>query len=242
MGELVNPLRLVKSSLVVVLAVTLVACASSRSFMRGEKAARANDWDAAVEYYRQAVQDDPDRAEYKIAYERATFMAAGIHADRAKKAEDEGRLEEALREYRRASELDSSNRQVAAKAADLERIIRERIEAARPRPEIDKLREQARKLSPEPALNPAQPLGPVRFNNASVRDILSFMGEQTGINVTFDRDFQDRQISVNLEGVTLEEALQQIMMSNQLFYKVLNQRTIIVAQDVAAKRTQYEEQ
>ncbi len=144
--------------------------------------------------------------------------------------------------YRRAAELDATNRQVAAKAAELERIIREKIEAARPRPEIDRLREQARKLSPEPILNPAQPLGPVRFNNANIRDVLTFMGEQTGINVTFDRDFQDRQITINLEGVTLEQALQQIMISNQLFYKVLNERTILVAQDNTQKRGQYEEQ
>ena len=32
------------------------------------------------------------------------------------------------------------------------------------------------------------------------------------------------------------------MLSNQLFYKVLNERTIIVAQDTTAKRNQYEEQ
>jgi type II secretory pathway component GspD/PulD (secretin) len=223
----------------------LVACAASRAFMRGERAARAGDWDAAVEYFRTAVQQDPDRADYKIALERATFAAATAHGDRGRKAEEEGRIDDALREYRRATELDPSNRQYAAKAADLERIIRERIEAARPRPEIERLRQEARKLAPEPILNPQQPLGPVRFNNATIRDILTFMGEQTGINVTFDRDagaVVDRPISVNLEGVTLEQALQQIMLSNQLFYKVLNERTIIVAQDTTAKRNQYEEQ
>jgi general secretion pathway protein D len=235
-------LQRLKASLVVVLAVMLVACAASRAFTRGERAARAGDWDAAVEYYRTAVQQDPDRAEYKIALERATFAAATMHGDRGRKAEEEGRVEDALREYRRANELDPSNRQVAAKAAEIERMIRERIEAQRPRPEIDRLREQARRLAPEPILNPQQPLGPVRFTNSSLRDILTFMGEQTGINVTFDRDFPDRPVSVNLEGVTLEQALQMIMVSNQLFYKVLNERTIIVAQDIPAKRNQYEEQ
>jgi general secretion pathway protein D len=231
--------------MIVALAVLLVACAASRAFMRGERAARSGDWDTAVEYFRVALQQNPDRADYKIALERATFSAATAHGDRARKAEEEGRLDDALREYRRATELDPSNRQVAAKAADIERIIRERIEAQRPRPEIERLREQARRLSPEPILNPQQPLGPVRFNNATIRDILIFMGEQTGINVTFDRDagtVVDRPITVNLEGVTLEQALQQIMLSNQLFYKVLNERTIIVAQDTTAKRNQYEEQ
>ena len=224
------------------LAAALAACAVSRSFTRGEVAARAGDWDAAVEYYRQAVQDDPDRAEYKIALERATFAAAAAHADRGRKAEEAGQLDEALREYRRAADLDASNRQVVAKAGELERTIRERLEAARPRPQIERLREEARKVSPEPLLTPTSPLGPVRFFNANARDVLNFIGESTGINVIFDRDFVDRPVTIDVEGVTLEEALQQIMVTNQMFYKVLNDRTILVINDTAAKRTQFEEQ
>ena len=234
--------RLLKASVVVGIAVVLVACASSRAFVRGEKAARVGDWDAAVEYYRQAMQDDPDRAEYKIAYERATFAAAAQHADRGRKAEQEGRLEEALREFRRASELDASNRQVAAKVGEIERTLRERLEASRPKPQIERLREEARKVSPEPLLSPTSPLGPVRFENANARDVLNFIGESTGINVLFDREFADRTITINVEGVTLEEALQQIMITNQMFYKVINERTILVAQDTTAKRNQYEDQ
>jgi general secretion pathway protein D len=227
---------------VLLLAVSVAACATSRAFMRGERAARAGDWDAAVEYYRQAMEDDPDRAEFKIAYERAMMAASTLHLDRARKAEAEGRLEEALREYRRAAELDTTNRQVAAKAAEIERILIDRVEAARPRPQIDRLREEAQKASAQPILSPTTPLGPVNFSNASVREILQFIGQATGINVLFDRDFVDRQTSINVEGVTLEQALQQLMLTNQLFYKVLNDRTIIVVQDTTAKRTQYEDQ
>src|SRR5262245_20255776 len=104
--------RVVAIVAITTLAMAPAACAVSRAFTRGETAARAGDWDAAVDYYRQAVQDDPDRAEYKVVLERATFAAAAMHADRGRKAEEEGRLEEALREYRRSSELDPSNRQV----------------------------------------------------------------------------------------------------------------------------------
>src|SRR4029078_10143244 len=100
-----------------------------------ERAAQAGDWDSAVEYFRTATQENPDRAEYKIALERATYAAAAAHAHRGRKAEDEGRLDEALREYRRASELDTSNRQVAAKAGGRAKTNRERVEAGQPRAE-----------------------------------------------------------------------------------------------------------
>ncbi|MGE0042972.1 MAG: tetratricopeptide repeat protein, partial [Vicinamibacterales bacterium] len=225
------------------LAIVMAGCAASRAFSRGENAARAGDWDSAVEYYRQALLDQPDKPEYKIALERATAAAASVHADRGRAAEEAGRLDEALREYRRSLEFDPTNRQVASKAAEAERTIRDQIEAAQPRSQIDELRDQARRNSPEPVLNPAsrEPLT-ITFTNASMRDVLNFIGSASGINITYDRDFQDRSITLNLDGVTLEDALQQIMVTNQLFYKVLNERTILVSADTGQKRAQYEEQ
>ena len=128
-------------------AVTLVARARPAARSRAANARRApGDWDAAVEYYRQAVQDDPDRAEYKIALERATFAAAGdARRPRAARPKRKAASTRRCASIAAPSELDPTNRQVAAKAAELERIIRDRIEAARPRPQIERLREQARK-------------------------------------------------------------------------------------------------
>jgi general secretion pathway protein D len=229
--------------MVVVLAAMAAGCASGRAFQRAETAAKAGDWDTAVEFYRQAVQQNPDRPDYKIALERAMLAAAAAYAERGRQLEAAGELDQALRAYRKAEEFEPSNRQLATKAAEIERRLRAQIEAAQPRPEIERLREQAAQQRVEPILNPAsrEPLS-IRFTNASIRDILNFIGNATGINVTYDRDYQDRAVTVQLEGVTLEQALHQIMIANQLFYKVLNERTIIVAQDTTQKRTQYEEQ
>ncbi len=147
-----------------------------------------------------------------------------------------------MRAYRKAQEFEPSNRQLAGKAAQIDRVLRDRAEAAQPRPEIERLRAQAARRT-EPILSPSNPEPlVVNFVNTSIRDILTFIGNYSGINVTFDRDFQDRTITLKLEGVSLEQALQQIMIANQLFYRVLNDRTIIVAADNTQKRTQYEEQ
>lgn len=223
-------------------AVLAAGCATGRSFSRGETAGQAGDWEAAVGFYRQALEDDPDRPDYKIALERAMLMASTQYTDRARQFEAAGQPEEALRAYTKAMEFEPSNRTIAAKAAEIERMLRDRIEAATPPPAIDQLRQQARR-SIEPVLSPTNP-EPLIVNlvNTSLREILSFIGNYSGINVTFDRDFQDRSITLKLEGVSLEQALQQIMIANQLFYKVLNERTIIVAADSTQKRTQYEDQ
>ena len=80
------------------------------------------------------------------------------------------------------------------------------------------------------------------FANASLRDVLNFVGMSTGINVTYERDYQDRTYTVALRGVTFDQALNQILSANQLFYKVINERTIMVIPDNAQKRALYEEQ
>ena len=82
----------------------------------------------------------------------------------------------------------------------------------------------------------------IRYNNTAIRDILNSIASVTGINVTYDRDYQDRAYTVQLERVTLEQALNQILSANQLFYKVINERTIMVIPDTPQKRANYEEQ
>ena len=225
----------------VALALAAAGCGASRSFSRGENAARMGDWDAAVEFYRRAVQQAPERTDYKIALERSMINASHEHLNQAQLNEARGELEEALREYRRASEFDPPNRQLQAKVMEMERRIRDQYEA-QPRSNAAQLREQARQAGPPPLIKISEVLPEIRFNNTSIRDILNFIANATGINVTYDRDYQDRAYTVQLNGVTLEQALNQILSANQLFYKVINQSTIMVIPDNAQKRANYEEQ
>jgi type II secretory pathway component GspD/PulD (secretin) len=226
----------------IVLTVFLTGCAAGRAFRRGEEAARNGDWDTAVDHYRRALEEKPEHAEYKIALERAMQNASRDHITRARELESKDQLDGALLEWRKALELDGSNRLAAARVSELERTIRERIEKTRPRPAIESLRQQARQQA-VPLLNPANrdPLK-VQFNNASLRDVLNFISQQTGINIQVDPQlFQDRAVTVSLEGVTVEEALQTILSTSGHFYKVLNPTTIVVALDNAQGHQKYDD-
>ncbi len=227
----------------VLVAATLSGCAAGRAFRSGEASARTGDWDTAVVYYTRALQEDPNRPEYKIALQRAMLNASRAHLAAARQFEQQGELSAALLEYRRTSEYDPSNRQVAAQVVNLERTIRDQIDAARPRPPIEQLREQASQETQPPLLSPTsdEPLL-VQFTDANLRDILDFIGDFTGINVTYDAQFVDQPVTVELDRVTIVEALDQILIANQSFYKVLNDRTLIVIPDTPQKRAQYEEQ
>jgi general secretion pathway protein D len=223
-------------------AVLASGCAAGNAFRHGQEAARVSDWDAAVNYFTKAVQDDPDNVEYKIHLQRAQEEASRVHIEKAQDLEKKDQLDGALAEYRRAVQLDPANRTANAKAAQLEQTIRDRVEASRPKPRIQELQQQAQRLNAPPMLNPAskEPLR-VQFNNSSLRDILNVIGATTGINVTFDQAFVDKAYTVDLNGVTIEEALQQVLSANQYYYKVLNPRTIIIIPDQPAKHTQYDD-
>jgi len=232
----------VRIATLIVIASLSAACAAGRAFNQGDDAARAGDWETAVDHYRRAVDKDPNNAEYRIAYERAMISASQVHLDAARIAEARGQLEDALREYRRASEFDPPNRQLAAKVTELERTLRDQIEAARPRNSVQQMREQARQEGPPSLFNLNTVMAPVVFNQASLRDIFGSIAKSTGINIIFDSTFQDRVYTTSLNGVTLGEVLNSIVTANQLFYKVQDQKTVLIIPDNAQKRAQYEEQ
>jgi general secretion pathway protein D len=235
--------RLFGLASLLVLALVAGGCAASVAYRQGNTAMRVGNLDDAVLLYRKAVLADPDNPNYKIALERAMVAASRAHLDKAREFEQNDQLEAALGEYKQASEYDPSNRLSVSKVAELERAIRDRIEASRPKPAIQELRERARAASAEPVLNPASrdPLN-LSFPNTSLRDILNFIGNLTSINITYDRDVQDRLVTINLSGVTLEQALNQIMTMNQLSYKILSERSIFVFPDTGPKHAIYDEQ
>lgn len=142
-----------------------------------------------------------------------------------------------------ASEFDPSNTEVAGRAANLEISIRDRIEAERPPAPIQAMRDQARRETLPPLLDPgSRDLLTFEFRETSLQDLLDFVGDATGINVTYDEEFQDSEVSFRIDGMPLEATLDHILSINQLFYKVLNPRTIVVVPETAGKRGQYDEQ
>ena len=71
--------------------------------------------------------------------------ASRAHLDEARALEADGALAEAVREYRIAGEFDPGNTYAAGRALDLERAIRDQLEAARPPAPIDAMQDIARR-------------------------------------------------------------------------------------------------
>jgi general secretion pathway protein D len=229
--------------LMALLAAVAAGCAAGKAFQRGNAAMKGGDLDQAVAYFRTATQASPDNANYKIALERAMQAASRMHFEKARDYETKRQLEAARGEYQLAAEYDATNRQAAAKVIVLDQTIREQIEAARPRPAIEALRERARATSQQPLLNPAS-RDPLRlsFRNTGVREIIDALATAAGINVTYDPQVPQTATSFSADGLTFEQAVQQLLAVNQLSYKVTTDKSILVFPDTQQKHAQYDEQ
>lgn len=236
----------IKFVVLVLLAAVLAGCASGRSFRRGQEAARLGDWDTAVAYYRQSLIEDPDRLEVRVALERATQSAAFAHLSQARQFEEDGQLAAAAAEYRRVLDLDPTNQLASSKAAELERQLRDQIEAARPTPAIEQMRQVVRQEQAAATISLTQRLPRLNFPSATLREVLEFISATTNVNIIIDpataqSNDLNRPVSLSLADVTVDEALRYLSTLYKLYYKVLDVRTIVVATDTQAARQQYEE-
>jgi general secretion pathway protein D len=76
---------------------------------------------------------------------------------------------------------------------------------------------------------------------ADSKIIYETIGKLAGINVLFDPDYTSRAIKVDLNSVSLEEALQIVAMESKTFWRPVTPNTIFVAADNPAKRKELEQ-
>ena len=217
-------------------------CAAGWAYRKGHQAAETGDWDLAVARYTRALEKDPDNIKFKIALETARVQASRKHYDEAKKQLAANDLEKAADELQIASNYDPANRSAADDLAIVRRRIEARKEEQSQRDKLDEMKARAQARLPVPVLSPRSNV-PIttNFRDTSLQKILEGLGKIAGVNVLFDEGFRDKKTDALLTGITFEQALDRLTFVNRLFYKVLDQNTIIVVPESRQKRTSYDE-
>jgi general secretion pathway protein D len=233
-----------------VLALALIAlvsswgCAAHWAYRQAEEAAANGDWDLAVARYTKALDKDPKNIGYKIALENARIQASRLHYDKAREHLAANDFEKSVEELEIATKYDPANRSAADDLQILRDRIRRRDEERQQRAQFEQTRARAQAAArvPLPVLSPRSPVPiTMRFDDGSLQKILESLGRISGVNVLFDEGFRDKKASVNLSGITFQEALDRITFVNRLFYKVLDQNTIIIVPESRQKRQSYDE-
>ena len=96
--------------LLLVAVVTLPAAADKAKdlFNKGQDAEARQNYEAAYEFYKQAYDLKPRDLRYRASFERTRFEAASVVVHRGQKLREEGKLDEAVAEFRKALAIDSS--------------------------------------------------------------------------------------------------------------------------------------
>ncbi|HEY4561689.1 MAG TPA: secretin N-terminal domain-containing protein, partial [Thermoanaerobaculia bacterium] len=222
----------------------LAGCSTSHSnYRQGEIAAELGQWDEAVLAYMKAVDADPSNIRYQASLMRAKIKASQQHFEKGKEFEKAGVVERALVEYQQAVQLDPTNQYAQAQ---LEHVHRQYIAQKQGHgvETIEQMKQKARGARPQPpVLNPRsdKPISLEFPQPVSLFSIYRALGQAFGINVLFDPNLRDQEISIDLKDVTAQAALETLMRAAGHFYKVMDEHSIIIAQDTPQNRRTYED-
>ncbi|HEY7817621.1 MAG TPA: FecR domain-containing protein [Vicinamibacteria bacterium] len=198
-------------ALSVFLILLLGSCASRSPVELGHRSARAGNWDEAVAFYRKALETEPEDLEARSSLLRASLEASRIHLRKARERRDVSNLTGAATELEIALQYDPTNRYAREELEE----IRAAIEAGPPEA-------APRRLQPEP-----DSLIDLRISEpTSLREVVEQLARMRGVNVIFDEAYRDREITAELRGVTFEQALDLLLQTHGLFYKVVDSGTV----------------
>ena len=245
---LINPLvHSARAALVLAVLVTLTSCASSStgSMRVASDAEATRNYDLAVAEYTKLVRSKPADRDAQQGLERAKLRAAQDHFTRARRFAATGKLEDALVEYQLAAELNPSDGDINLELQDTRRQLRAKIairEEGKTR--LESLIAQSLDAPLPGATLPTGLKLPdsLIFRDAGSRDVFSAIGKFTDLSVLFDPTFRDQPISIDLRGVSLEEALAAVSSTTRNFWRATSANTVTVIPDTAAKRREYEEE
>lgn len=226
--------------IVICLAIAGNADEASAAFKRGVRAEAKNNYDEAFQSFNQAHNLKPRDAKYFAAFTRLRFYAATEHVHKGQMLRDAGKLPEAALEFQRAAEIDPTNFVAKGEEHRLEELIKKQN-----RPEEKKQIEPLEKLAAE-AAGPVE-LQPLSSNLITLRltesstMVFKTIGRLAGINVLFDQDYKSQKITVELNDVTLREALNTVALQTKTFWEPVSSNTIMVAADTTNKRKEMQD-
>ncbi|HEV2022945.1 MAG TPA: secretin N-terminal domain-containing protein [Terriglobales bacterium] len=227
------------------LALPTAADEAKTLYKQGKEAEIRQNYEAAYDAYRKAWELKPGDLKYRTSMERLRFLAGASHVHRGQLLREGGNLPEALAEFEKAAALDASSF-IAQQEIRRTRALLDAQQAAPP--------------TAAPAPPPGSSLsrriqeaqGPVELAAISdqpitlhlsgdSRMIYESLGKVAGINVLFDPDYTPRRVSIDLNAVTLSQALNIVAMESKTFWRPVTSNTIFIAADTSAKRKELEQ-
>ncbi|MBZ5610659.1 MAG: tetratricopeptide repeat protein [Acidobacteriia bacterium] len=210
-------------------------------------------YDKALDYYEQALSQDPQDPGYQLGSRRLRFQASQEHVDAGVKLRKDGKLDQALAEFQRAFSIDPGSavalQEIQQTKEALDQVTKGAVRPGEtPLTSVEKARKESlamiESLLPVPELKPITNLIPqLKMNNQPLRVLYETVGKLAGVNVLFDPQMQPgRNSNLDLNNVTLDQALDYIALLTKTFWKPISTNAIFVTEDNVTKRRDYEDE
>jgi general secretion pathway protein D len=210
-------------------------------YSKGRRAETIEDYDAALEYYQKALKSDPNNAAYKIRLNQTRFEAGEMHIKLGEKQRENGDLQGAAAQFQRAQNIDPSSAIAGQELKKTLALIVEQTHAGdNTRPPAEDESQQF--LSAPPQLKPLSNVAITYKASGDSKIIFDTIGKLAGLTVIYDPDLPQRRISVDLNNLTLQQALEVACFESKSFWKPVTENIIMVAPDQTTKRRDYEEE
>jgi general secretion pathway protein D len=218
------------------------AQSASTYFKHGQEAEAREDYDAAYQNYHQAYTMSPTDVRYKAAYYRVQLSDASMHVTRGRKLLVAGDLQGALVELIRAAEIDPSNEAAQQEIAKVRALSGEQPLRQPSQPMAPGRQEEIDSIGTPAQLRPMsnEPLTLHMAEDSKV--VYQAIGKASGVNVLFDPDYISKRVQVDLNNVSLLDALRIVGTLSGTFWRPITQNTIFVAANTRSKRAELGEQ
>ena len=231
--------------LVGLLALPIQAADSAGSlFKKGRDAEARQKYEEAYQFYKQAYDLKPTDLKYRSAFERLRFLAGAAHVHRGQSLREEGKLAEAMAEFKAAAGIDPSSFVSQQEIRRTQKLIDAAVNGTPPQAAVNPSAGQLRRRLDDAAgpmdLAPIANIPITLKLTEDTKVIYETVGKLAGVNVLFDPDYTSRRIKIELNSVTLEDALAIVALESKTFWRPVTPNTIFVAPDNPAKRKEIE--
>jgi len=194
-------------------------------YKHGQNAEAREDYDTAVTDYQKAYAATPKDLRYKAAYYRIRVIASAQHVTAGRKLLDAGDAPGAMVELLRAAEIDPGNE---AATQELARARQKQGETA-PRSDTSLPAEEINSMGEPAQLKPVSNEPLTLHMTEDTKVIYQAIGKAAGVNVLFDPDYISKRIQVDLNSVSLMDALRIVGTMSNTFWRSVTANTLFVA-------------
>jgi general secretion pathway protein D len=216
---------------------------ANSDFKRGQAAEAREDYDTALDLYQKAIAKAPKDLTYKSALYRVRVSASAMHMSKGRKLLSVGDTQGALTEFLHASEVDPGNESAEQEIAKLREKAGETVSNSENAvPESPGTQVELDSIGSPVELKPLSNDPLTLHYTEDAKTVYQAIGKAAGINVLFDPDFNSKRIQVDLNNMTLLDALRVVGTMSNTFWHPVTSNTIFVAANTPAKRRELDEQ